>query len=88
MLKMLVDTFPAEKKMLTAAYSKNKWEDVMQVAHRLRGCTPYAGAYRLYTACANLENALTGKKLESQEKLYHSLLDEIANVEKAYQKLA
>jgi len=90
MLNMLVDTFPNELKILESSYQQNNWDEIISVAHRLRGCTIYAGAYRLHLASANLENALTSKNSgnpENAEKLYQSLISEIAKVKQAYQKL-
>jgi two-component system, OmpR family, aerobic respiration control sensor histidine kinase ArcB len=82
-LEMLVESLPEEREALEAAYLKQDWKRIQELAHKLKGGAAYCGTVRLKAASLHLERYLTEKKTEWRDKLYEQLLQEIGNVEQA-----
>lgn len=89
LLALFMSTLPQELAEFTSAHQKGDWQQVIAIAHKLRGATIYCGAYRLHTACANLEDDLcTSKKSNKtlREKHTEAVLKQIQALTLAYQK--
>lgn len=82
MLTMLVNSFPEEIKALEEAYRQKNWQELSNLAHKLKGGSSYCGTLRLKSACAELDNSIKSDVTEKIPDLYEQVLSEIEAVQK------
>lgn len=82
MLTMLVDSFPEEVKALKEAYQQKNWEELRNLAHKLKGGSSYCGTLRLKSVCSELESYIKSGLTAKIPEFYQKLLSEIEAVQK------
>ncbi len=86
-LKFLIDMLPDYEKQLKENFRNNDFEELKNIAHKLKGATAYCGAPRLKQVAKILEEKIRLTDKPEKEKikpLYKSLLSEINNLTKAF----
>ena len=91
LLTLFIADLPSVIKNMSKSFTTQDFHTLKDQAHRLHGATCYCGVPRLKTAVQNLEKHLKNdesKKLPFNnikiKVLFDKLLEEIANVQKAY----
>lgn len=87
MILKLSASLKKEIPLLKKAHTKNEWDTIQAIAHKLRGGASYCGTPRLKEACMELENCLKSKKTKLREKLFQQLLSEMSLVTQESAKL-
>ena len=81
MLTMLVKSFPEEIRALEEAYRHKNWQELSNLAHKLKGGSSYCGTLRLKAVCTELDNSIKADLVEKIPELYEKMLFEIKAVE-------
>jgi len=81
MLMMLVDSLPEEISALEAAHQQKDWQQLKNLAHKLKGGSSYCGTLRLKSACTELDSYIKSGLTEKIPELYQCVLAEINAVQ-------
>jgi two-component system, OmpR family, aerobic respiration control sensor histidine kinase ArcB len=75
MLKLMIEqTIPEDMNAMLEVYSKNNWEQVQQLAHKIKGGAMYLGTVRLKMAFQYLEQYAKSGQNELLENLYQQAI--------------
>jgi two-component system, OmpR family, aerobic respiration control sensor histidine kinase ArcB len=75
MLKLMIEqTLPEDMNAMLEVYSKNNWEQVQQLAHKIKGGAMYVGTVRLKMAFQYLEQYVKSGQSELVENLYQQAI--------------
>jgi two-component system aerobic respiration control sensor histidine kinase ArcB len=74
-LTMLVDqSIPEELSNLKIAYTKQDWDSIQKIAHKMKGGALYCGTIRMLYACQYLERYRLAGHNKLLEQLYQQLI--------------
>ncbi len=74
---MLNESLPEDLALLKAAYADNNWDEIQNVAHKIKGGAVYVGTVKIKMACQYLERYWKTGQHDLLESLYQQAIDVI-----------
>lgn len=65
---------PDDTRLIKQAWANSDWDEVEQLAHRIKSGALYCGTVRMQYACQYLERYRKAGHTKSLDKLYHQLI--------------
>lgn len=71
---MIVDAIPEDEAAIRQAYAEKNWDQIVNIAHKMKSGTLYCGTVRMQYACQYLEHYCKAGHQALLEQLYQQLM--------------
>ncbi|MBA2652454.1 MAG: response regulator [Tatlockia sp.] len=81
LLLMINEAIPEDKEAIEKAHANQNWQQIEELAHKMKSGALYCGAKRMQYACQSLERHLKNGNKAPLEKLYRQLIVVVSETE-------